>query len=168
MGRGLTLTALGNDFLSAAAISDSGLLKLAVGTRVDRATADLPATTTQAIFTIAGGPILLVQILGIVTTVIQTQACNTKLQANPTATGASVDICANLDITAKVVASYFGITGTFANAMVNGLSIPMQATPVIIPVGTIDLVTAATNTGQVSWHVWYLPLASSGVSVVAA
>lgn len=167
MGRGLSLTALGNDFLSAAAVSDSGLMKLAIGKQVDRTTADLPASTTAPLFTVTGGSILLVMILGQVTTVIQTQACNTKLQANPTATGSSVDICANLDITAKVVASYFGITGTFANAMVNGLSIPMQATPVIIPAGTIDLVTAATNTGQVAWSIWYLPLAA-GITVVAA
>jgi hypothetical protein len=168
MGRGVTLTALGNDFLNAATISDSGLMRLAFGKQVDRATADLPAGTTAPLFTIAGGPILLVQILGIVTTVIQTQACNTKLQANPTATGTSVDICANLDITAKAVASFFGITGTVTDAMVNALAIRMQITPVICPVGTIDLVTAATNTGQVQWSLWYVPMLASGVSVVAA
>jgi hypothetical protein len=156
-----------SDAITAAVMAASAVEKVGLGIRVDRASATLPATTTAAIFTIAGGPVMLVQIYGMIEVVIQTQANATKLQANPTATGSSVDLCATLDITAKVVGSFLGITGTFANALVNGLSIPAQATPVLLPVGTVDLVCAATNTGEVSWHAWYIPLAS-GATMVAA
>ncbi|HEY6034880.1 MAG TPA: hypothetical protein VIV58_11485, partial [Kofleriaceae bacterium] len=61
----------------------AGLVYSMLGTRVDRATAALPATTTSAIATVAGGRVLLTAILGEVTTVIQTQANNTSVAFVP-------------------------------------------------------------------------------------
>lgn len=143
-------------------------LKGIFGIPVERATAALPQTTAHALFTIAGGRVLLTSIVGEVTTVIQTQANNTKLIANPT-TGTSVDICAVLDISADEVGCLYGITGTFATAMVgaNAGATVALATPVILPVGTIDLSCAASNTGAVKWKLTYVPL-DTGASVVAA
>ena len=147
-------------------ITGSAMVDAKVGIRVSRATAALPATTASAIFTVTG-QCLLIGILGEVTTVIQTQACNTKLTANPT-TGTSVDLCGVLDISADAVGDYYGITGTFATAMVGaGAAAPFPALPIVIDTGTIDLSTVATNTGSVKWDVWYLPL-EAGASVTAA
>lgn len=132
-----------------------------------RATAALPATTASPIFTVTGR-IKLISIIGEVTTVIQTQACNTKLIANPT-TGADVDLCAVLDITAAAVGAQFTITGTLANAMVkttSGAGV-FQAAPLLIQPGTIDLSTAATNTGSVKWRIEYVPV-DAGARVFAA
>jgi len=133
----------------------------------NRATAALPATTQAAIFTVTGR-IKLVNIVGEVTTVIQTQACNTKITANPTV-GADVDLCANLDVTAAAVGSQFSITGTLANAMVKTVSGAgvFQAAPLLIQPGTIDLITSATNTGSVKWKIEYLPV-DPGARVFAA
>ena len=133
--------------------------QLALGFQVKRATATLPQTAAAAIFTILGGRVLITQILGEVTTVIQTQANNTKLTANPT-TGTSVDMCADLNITADEAGCLYGITGTPAGAMVGtnaGLT-PAMACGQILNVGTIDLECAANNTGSVKWDVWYIPL----------
>lgn len=93
--------------------------ELTLGLKVDRETAPLPQSTAEAIFTIAGGRVAINQIIGEVTTVIETQANNTKLIANPT-TGTSVDICTALDITADEVGTLYGITGLNTDAM-NGI-----------------------------------------------
>ncbi|NUP23459.1 MAG: hypothetical protein HOZ81_46875, partial [Streptomyces sp.] len=88
-----------------------------LGSKVDRTTAALPQTTQSALFTVAGGRVIITSIVGEVTTVIQTQANNTKIVSNPT-TGTDVDLCAVLDITADQVGCLYGITGLFSDAMV--------------------------------------------------
>lgn len=132
-----------------------------------RATAALPATTQSALFTVTGR-IKLISIIGEVTTVIQTQACNAKIVANPTV-GTDVDMCAVLDITAAAVGAQFSITGTLANAMVkttSGAGV-FQASPLLVLPGTIDLSTSATNTGSVKWRIEYVPV-DAGARVIAA
>lgn len=139
-----------------------------LGVMVERATANLPQTTAHALFTISGGRIALVQIVGQVTTVIQTQANNTKLIGNPTV-GTDVDLCAVLSITAKEVGTLFGITGVFADALLgaNAGALSGQDRRVILNVGTLDLSCAASNTGQVKWTLFYHPI-DPGALVVAA
>jgi len=136
------------------------------GFRVDRAAAALPATTAGSLFTVTG-KILVLGILGEVATTIQTQACTAKISADPT-TGTTVDLCGTLDITADAVGTFYGITGTFATAMVGaGVAAPFPALPIAVNTGAIILTTGATNTGTVSWSLWYLPL-EEGATVVAA
>lgn len=135
--------------------------------QVFRATAALPQTTAEALFTVTGR-VKLIGILGVVTTVIQTQANNTKLVANPTV-GADVDLCAVNNISADAVGTVYSITGTLADAMVattSGAGV-FQAAPLFIEAGTIDLDCAASNTGSVKWTAIYEPL-EPGAKVVAA
>lgn len=138
------------------------------GIRVLRPTANLPQTTAHALYTIAGGRVALTLIVGEVTTVIQTQANNTKLISNPTV-GADLDICAVLSTTALAVGTLLGITGLFSDALIGAgpgaLSGPTR--PVVLPVGTLDLSCAASNTGQVKWLVCYQPI-DPGATLVAA
>ena len=130
--------------------------------------AALPQTAQAAIATIAGGRVKVLSIVSEVTTVIETQANDTKLIANPTV-GADVDLCAALDITAQAVGTNNVITGTVANAMVANASAvsKYQASPLIIPEGTIDLDCAASNTGAMSHVIEYMPL-DEGATIVAA
>lgn len=132
-----------------------------------RATAALPATTQSAIFTVTGR-VQLVDIIGEVTTVIQTQADNLKLVSNPTV-GADVDICAVKDVTAAAVGTQLSITGTFATAMVQTASgaFVRQAASTIIAAGTLDLSASATNTGSVKWTARYIPV-DPGARMIAA
>ena len=133
----------------------------------NRATAALPATTAGALFTVTGR-VKILAIIGVVTTVIQTQANDTKLIANPTV-GADVDLCAANDISADAVGTVYSITGTLANAMVattSGVGVA-QAAALILEAGTIDLDCAATNTGAVKWKVIYEPV-DPGASIIAA
>ena len=78
------------------------------------------------------GLVEVTSIIGIVTTVIQTQTCNFKLSTVSNA--ATTDICANLDVTGKLAQSRMSITGTFANPLINtakGVPVARQATPVV-------------------------------------
>jgi hypothetical protein len=138
------------------------------GFKVSRSTATLPQTGASALFNILGGRVMILGIVGQVTTAIQNQANNTKLVANPD-TGTSVDICAVLSTANKEVGTLLGITGTFATALVgaNAGATVLCATPVVVNAGTIDLDCSASNTGSVKWDLWYLPL-DDGAYVTAA
>jgi hypothetical protein len=132
---------------------------ISLGFKLDRATAALPQTAAGSLFAVTGGRIALTSIVGEVTTIIQTQANNTKLQSVPTV-GTTVDLCAVLDITAKEVGALFGITGLFSDALVGGTagSTVLPRNPVIVPVGNIKLNCAASNTGAIKWSITYIPL----------
>ena len=140
-----------------------------LGFRVDRATAALPQTADGALFTVSGARVAVTLILGEVTTVIQTQANNTKLKLNPTATGADQDLCAVLSITGDPVGELYTISGVVGDAMRSDLLIGlgMAASPFILSEGDIELDCAASNTGSVAWSIWYLPL-DTGAVIVAA
>ena len=138
------------------------------GRGVDKASATLPATATEDLFVVSGGRIIVTGLIGEVTTVIQTQACNAKIISTPT-TGTAVDLCAVLNISAKEVGCLFGITGTFATAMIgsNAGATNMLATPIVVPIGVIGLNTSATNTGATKWRLVYVAL-DDAASVVSA
>lgn len=133
--------------------------QIALGQKVDKATAALPQTAAGTLYTVTGGRILLTGIVGEVTTVIQTQANNTKLKSVPTV-GTTVDLCAVLDISAKEVGTLFGITGLFSDALVgaNAGAGVLPRNPVVVPIGTIKLDCAASNTGSVKWSLTYVAL----------
>lgn len=141
--------------------------KVIAQTRVNRATAALPAGTAEAIFTVTGR-VKVLSIQGEVTTQIQNQLNNTKLTANP-AVGASVDLCAVLDIANDAVGTNYTITGTLADALVETTSGAgaYQAASVFVTAGTIDLDCSAANTGSIKWTIVYEAI-DSGATITAA
>ena len=149
-------------------LTGKSLRKLLKGIKVERASATLPASTAAPIFNILGGRVALVQIVGEVTVIIQTQANNTKLTGNPTV-GTAADICAVLSITADEVGCLYGISGLQTDALI-GLdagALPGQTRDVILAPGTLDLDCLATNTGEVKWTLFYIPI-DDGAYVEAA
>lgn len=141
-----------------------------LGIQVSKAAATLPGTTTQNIFTVAGGRVWIVALVGEVTTVIQTQACNLKVTSVPT-TGSAVDIASNLNISAFEAGAILvvegdgtALIGTSAGA---GFAPALNALPFIIPIGTLRIETSATNTGATKWDLFYFPL-DDGAYVVSA
>lgn len=135
---------------------------IGLGTKVDKASATLPATTVQTLFTVTGGRILLTSILGEVTTAVQAQANATKLQSVPT-TGSTVDLCATKDITGLEAGGLLSLTPDldatpFSVALqqqnAGAITIPMVG--IIIPIGLIKLNCAATNTGATKWSMTYI------------
>lgn len=135
------------------------------GITVARAAANLPATTSGNLFSVSGR-ILLTNIVGTVTTAIQAQANAIKLEAFLTSAAAATDLCATAESNGQAVGKLFGITGAVGTAAVFGFGVPKVATMVINGPGFIRLNTAATNTGQMSWTLMYIPL-DDGATVAA-
>jgi hypothetical protein len=177
----ITAAKLGADAITNAKIADDSLAseqfaasaaeKTNDGTVITRATAALPQTTAAAIFTITG-LCLVKRIIGYVTTVVGNVPNATKLKNNPSGTGATTDLCATLDIDNAAVGSYFQVTGTFANAMVKTVDIPIpkvQAAEFVVVPGTIELDCAGSDggDGRVKWSVTYVPL-EAGANIAAA
>lgn len=144
---------------------------LHLGFRVEKAQGATVATGETSLFTITGGRVLLTQIVGEVTTVIQTQATSVKIVYDPDSTvtaGADTDLCAVLDISADVVGLLYGITGTVADAMIEGLGrVLAQHTPHVLSEGAIHQNSSAASSGGIKWTMWYVPL-DDGAVVVAA
>lgn len=127
--------------------------------RVEKATATLPQSTAAAKFTVSGGKVLICDIIGEVTTIIEAGANNMKLISNPTV-GADVDLCAVLDIAEDAVGTTYHITGTLADAMVAKTSGAggVQSEPIEVSAGTIDLSCDASKTGAIKWTLFYIPV----------
>lgn len=135
-------------------------------TPVTKSTGTLAATTV-ALFTIAGGEVLVTAMWGKVTTSI-TVANSYKLQLNPT-TGDTQDLCAATDIgttdtTAGTLLTFgLGTTTAPRKLMSIGYGEPLRA---VVTTGQIEHVSAGTD-GVISWYVTWVPL-TDGATLVAA
>ncbi len=147
-------------------VSGRGLRSINYGIRVFRPAANLPQSTNAALFTVTGGKILVTAIVGEVTTAIQNQANNTNLTTNSTAGNITSNMCAAVDVANAAVGTLLGITGVRADAaQLSGNAV--QPNELVVQPGTIRLVCAASNTGQMSWTLVYVPL-DDGATVAAA
>jgi len=147
--------------------------ELRYGLKVDKTSATLPASTVQSLFTVSGGRVIVTSILGEVTTAVQNQTNNTKLQSVPT-TGSTVDLCATVDIAALEAGGFLSLTPdldatpfSVALQKQNAGATTLQVCGIVIPIGTIKLSCSATNTGATKWSLTYIPL-DDGAAVVSA
>lgn len=152
--------------LSSAAQAE--IVSLLLGTKVTKATADTIHTDAVPIFNVATGRVILLGLIGEVTTIIQAQATNAKLQFNP-ATGTTNDLCANLDINADEVGTFYSITGVPGDAMLRSESgaLRMFAAPIVLDIGAIEMICSANSSGSIQWTAYYIPL-DSGATLAAA
>jgi len=130
---------------------------------------EITSIVTQDLFQVTGGPIKVVEVWGLVTTVIQTQNCSVKLLFDPTLPAGDIDLCAALEITTDAVGTLYSITGTEANAMVaetDNVADTIMAQPLVMGPGMIELHSTATNTGKILWGLRFQPMAE-GVEVIA-
>jgi len=147
-------------------VKGTDLRRILLGTRVEKSTGTLAATTV-ALFTVAGGKVMLTSIVGEVTTAI-TVANSYKLQHNPT-TGTTKDLCAATDIgTADSPAgNLLGFQGLTGDSIVTGPgAVPTIKQPIVLTAGQIESVSAGTD-GVILWVVTYVPL-DNGATLVAA
>lgn len=147
-------------------ISGSQLRTVLLGTRVEKSTGTLAATTVP-LFTVTGGEVLLTSIYGRVTVAI-TVANSYKLQANPT-TGTTGDLVAATDIgtTDTPAGSLLGFDGVEASSIQQSPGVvPTLARPIVVAEGSIESVSAGTD-GAILWVVTYVPL-TDGAELVAA
>ena len=142
----------------------------------------LPASTTGHLFTVAGGRVIITSLTGVVSTVIQAQACTISIGNTPSGgsaattslTSASSSV-SGLAVGASLGAQAFssgspqallftGASGVLAAAEI-GVQIENSGI-CLVPAGTIDWTTSATNTGAITWSVGYLPY-DAGAAITA-
>lgn len=137
-------------------------------TRVDRAAAVLPATGNQTLYTVSGGKIIMLGLVGEVTTVASATATLITFGAVPT-TGPvqALNLNTGSAITSAAVGTLVTLTGAFTDAaIIGGAGQILDSQGVVIAPGGIRITTDATNTGQLKYSLWYIPL-DDGASVVA-
>lgn len=147
-------------------IQGTQLRQVLLGTRVEKSTGTLAATTIS-LFTVAGGKVLVTSIIGEVTTAI-TVANSYKLQHNPTV-GTTTDLVAATDIgtTDTPAGNLLGFTGVKADSIITGPgSAPTLAKPIVLTAGVVESVSAGTD-GAITWVLTYIPL-DDGATVAAA
>lgn len=133
---------------------------------VSRATQSLPQSSTDILFRVFGGRVLVHLMVGEVTTVIQSQTTNVKisskkLDGTPAAVGTAVDLCANVDGNAKEVGSLYVLLGSGAAAIWSNAGAGIATLgriPWVQPQGEIYMTTGASSTGAMKWDLWYQPL----------
>jgi hypothetical protein len=143
------------------------LRQIELGTKVDKATAIVPASATGTIFTVSGGRVVVTSIVGELTAAADGTATTLKITSTPT-TGTAVDLTTATAITSKEIGALIGLPLTFGGALnvqnAGGNEIP-GAVRFLVPIGTIQITTSATNlTASIKWSLTYFPF-DDGASV---
>lgn len=151
-------------------IQNSAVRLISEGILVSRATNTLPATATGNIFTISGGRILVVALVGEVTTAVQNQACTLAIGSAPTVgTGSTTALGTASSIIAAPIGTHFSSNpgGATVTDLATQAGVLVPSAGFIVDVGTLTITTSATNTGSVKWDLVYVPW-DNAASVAAA
>jgi len=138
-----------------------------LGMRIDRAISNVAQTGVLSIFNIVGGRVLVTNILGEVTTVLGVVG-NMSLEANPT-TGTMAVLSGLLAAGGLEEGCMIALDGTKATNLlgVTAGGRGMATNSVTVQIGTIDQRCSASDTGQMRWSVWYVPI-EDGAYITAA
>jgi hypothetical protein len=123
------------------------------------------------VFTVSGGPVLLLGLFTHVTAAVSADACNFKWQSDPTSGAANTDLCGNVDIVSAAIGDVLYIDGVSANVQVkaaNATAVALSCTtPAFLLPGGVDAILANSDpsTGAATVYLVYQPLvAGAGVS----
>lgn len=148
-------------------IQGSQLRDIALGRAASKATGTITGNPTTALFTIAGGEVLITSLYAKVTTALTTDSGTYAVQQNPT-TGDTQTIVTATDLgtTDTAVGSVVGLTNgtTAAPAFLRGGTAALNA---VVTTGQIEFVGAASANGALTFYVTWVPI-SDGATLVAA
>ncbi len=160
------------------------LFTAAYGAVVTGGAKTLPASGSGDIFLVTGGRVIVTSLTGVVTTVIQTQACTISVGNKPTGgSSATTTLCAaSASVSALPAGASLAVPQAKASALMlsaadgtllwnttsGAQGVPVTSGGlVIVPAGSIQITTSATNTGAIQWSVTYVPY-DAGATVTAA
>ena len=137
--------------------------RLGMGIRVD-ATARALAIETFEWATVLGGDVLITQIIGRFTVIVNALT-NVSLQYTPdVGTATPGALCTVTDDNGFDVGETVTITGVPANALYPAAGagvgvVPGMTVGLIVPAGGVESISsAAPGTGTILWSLWYIPL----------
>ena len=143
-------------------------LERLLGIHVRKTAATVPQGTTQNIFTIAGGRVMLLGLIGEVTTQIGAGTTpDLKVTSAPTV-GTAIDLATDVVIASDEVGTLYYVEGdgTALRPISSGYA-QMCTTGLVIPIGVIRIATTESTAGATKWDAWYVPL-DDGASMVSA
>lgn len=129
------------------------------------------SATTQTLFTVAGGNVLVTSLFGQVTTLIGSTATTVALGTVPTVgTASTTGIATATAVTSAeagtniAVLAASGVAGALVVGSNAGKAV-WATTPFVVPAGTISATTSANaGAGVIKWYLTYVPL-DDGASV---
>jgi hypothetical protein len=161
-------------------LDGESIRQVILGQKVVKGPLTNPQTASSALFTVAGGLVLVTGLVGIVTTVQGSTANSFNLQHTPTG-GSAADLCAATVCTSDAVGTIYTMTGVAvdelsvqtahataeAPSVTFGLMNNRAGKGIVLPAGSMTLKASGNNTGATSWTLFYVPL-DTGASVAAA
>ena len=129
------------------------------------------ANGAQDIFNVVGGRVLLFDLMGVVTEVIQTAATTLAVDFDADFGGDAVMAVASADFTADAVGTMYLMPATAAGA----LTVPaggaylrlFPALGWVLSAGAITITASAARTGGIKWTAFYIPI-DDGAYIEAA
>jgi len=150
-------------------IDPNTVRSIALGVAVQKATAILPATGLQTLFTVSGGRVLCTLLIGEVTVVFDGTANSLNVVHDPDV-GAVGDLSAATVCTSDIAGTLYTVHGIQAALLgtqkEGGTEVPTHVTaksPVgggfVLPAGVTKLQTTGTDTtGSTKWTLCYVPI----------
>jgi len=139
----------------------------ALGLQVDRAAATIAAD--QDLFSVDGGAVQLLGLLGTVTVEIGGGSADLEIDLDPDDGGANVALSTLLLVDGDVTGTMYTLNPTAGGALVATLDVAYNAQlaiPITLTAGDIWLDVGGTEAGEVKWSVWYLPI-DTGAAITA-
>jgi len=123
------------------------------------------------IFTVAGGPVLVTHFFGLVTTLIGANVATMQIQHDVTTPAGTVNLSTAVAIEDDPAGTSYHFT-----AATPGVLTPVPAgcfdqvpeNHWFLPIGTMQAVGGAANTGTIAWYMVYKPLSPASVVTAAA
>jgi hypothetical protein len=127
---------------------------------------------TDDLFTIAGGPVMATEFIGVVTTVIGGPGPSTcQIQITTTDPVGTVNLSTAVAIETDAVGTTYSFTAAAPGVLTPTTAGALANVPVerwLLPIGTVKAAFSATLTGNIKWYMVYKPLSPNSVVAAAA
>jgi len=146
--------------------------KLAEYNTLERSLAKVDGAVLAAadnLFTITGGPIMVTQFVGIVTTLVVGNA-NMTIQLTTTTPAATVALSTTVAINDDAAGTSYTFTAADPAVLTPteaGVLVNVPVVKWLCPVGTISALGSAARVGVIAWYMTYIPLSPACVVTVA-
>lgn len=138
------------------------------GILVERATATIAAD--QDLYSVAGGNVFLLGLVGEVTTQIGAGSQDFEIDFDPDDGGTNVALSTLVAVDGDVTGTLYTLNTTAGGALVASLDVAYNAilaTPILLTAGDIVLDVTGAEVGSVKWSLLYAPL-DDGATVTAS
>lgn len=123
------------------------------------------------LFTITGGPIMVTEFVGIVTTIIGNNVATCQIQHTTTTPANTTNLSTAVAITSDAAGTSYTFTVDATAVLTpttNGTLTVVPRIAWLLPIGTIKATCSAANTGVIKWYMKYTMLSQYSRVIAAA